>query len=46
MAGHDVMNLVAMTKTVMVFIKSLNGISQSPGELSLLEDIEKSTISF
>ncbi|MGH2316671.1 Zn-dependent hydrolase [Planococcus sp. SE5232] len=42
MAGHDAMNLAAMTKSVMVFVKSINGISHSPQELSLPEDIEKS----
>ena len=42
MAGHDAMNLAAMTKSVMVFVKSINGISHSPQEFSLPEDIEKS----
>ena len=41
MAGHDAMNLAPLTKTVMVFVKSVGGISHSPRELSLAEDIEK-----
>ncbi|TWT06736.1 Zn-dependent hydrolase [Planococcus sp. CPCC 101016] len=41
MAGHDAMNLAPLTKTAMVFVKSIGGISHSPQELSLPEDIEK-----
>lgn len=42
MAGHDAMNLAALAPSVMIFVKSINGISHSPEELSLPEDIERS----
>ncbi|WP_142826897.1 Zn-dependent hydrolase [Planococcus soli] len=42
MAGHDAMNLAQMTPSVMIFVKSIKGISHSPKELSVPEDIEKS----
>lgn len=41
MAGHDAMHLTEQTKTAMLFVKSVNGISHNPEELSLSEDIEK-----
>lgn len=42
MAGHDAMNLAALAPSVMIFVKSINGISHSPEELSVPEDIERS----
>lgn len=42
MAGHDAMHIGDITKTAMLFVRSINGISHNPAELSLPEDIEKS----
>jgi hydantoinase/carbamoylase family amidase len=41
-AGHDVMHMADVTKAAMLFVRSINGISHNPAELSLPEDIEKS----
>ncbi|MBY0124520.1 M20 family metallo-hydrolase [Bacillus sp. S/N-304-OC-R1] len=41
MAGHDATHLAGITKAAMIFVKSINGKSHSPEELSLPEDIEK-----
>lgn len=42
MAGHDAMHLAGVTRAAMLFVKSINGISHNPEELSLQEDIEQS----
>ncbi|HSI66182.1 MAG TPA: M20 family metallo-hydrolase [Planococcus sp. (in: firmicutes)] len=42
MAGHDAMHLTEHTKTAMLFVKSVKGVSHNPEELSLAEDIERS----
>lgn len=42
MAGHDAMHMADLTKTAMLFVRSINGISHNPAELSLPDDIEKS----
>lgn len=41
MAGHDATHLAGIAKTAMIFVKSIDGKSHSPEELSLAEDIEK-----
>ncbi|RNF40343.1 Zn-dependent hydrolase [Planococcus salinus] len=42
MAGHDALHLAGVTKSAMLFVKSIKGISHNPEELSLKEDIEQS----
>lgn len=42
MAGHDAMHLASISKTAMLFVRSINGISHNPAELSVPDDIEKS----
>lgn len=39
MAGHDATHLADITKTAMIFVKSIKGKSHCPEELSLAEDI-------
>ncbi|MEH7123046.1 M20 family metallo-hydrolase [Bacillus sp. JJ1503] len=41
MAGHDATHLADITKSAMIFVKSIDGKSHCPEELSLAEDIEK-----
>ncbi|CAM5211738.1 Allantoate deiminase OS=Ureibacillus acetophenoni OX=614649 GN=SAMN05877842_11031 PE=3 SV=1 [Ureibacillus acetophenoni] len=41
MAGHDATHVAGIAKTAMIFVKSIDGKSHSPEELSLAEDIEK-----
>ncbi|MDU4959204.1 MAG: Zn-dependent hydrolase [Sporomusaceae bacterium] len=41
MAGHDATHLADVTKSGMLFVRSLNGKSHCPDEDSRLEDIEK-----
>src|SRR5699024_4334460 len=43
MAGHDARQIADLTKTAMLFVKSINGISHSPEEFSKEEDIEIAT---
>src|SRR5699024_402364 len=40
MAGHDAAHMSEITKTAMLFVKSINGISHSPDEYTREEDIE------
>ena len=42
-AGHDAMNMVYFTPTVMIFIPSIGGISHNRVEYSTLEDITLGT---
>lgn len=42
-AGHDAMNMVYFTPTVMIFIPSIGGISHNRAEYSTLEDITLGT---
>ncbi|KMY53326.1 allantoate amidohydrolase [Bacillus sp. FJAT-27231] len=41
MAVHDAAHMAAVTKSAMIFVKSINGKSHCPEEISLPEDIEK-----
>ena len=41
MAVHDAAHMAAITKSVMVFVKSIEGKSHCPEEYSRIEDIEK-----
>src|SRR5699024_5058327 len=40
MAGHDATHIAEITKTAMLFVKSIGGISHSPVEFTTKEDIE------
>ncbi len=40
-AGHDTQNMAAITRTGMIFVPSVNGISHSPMEWTEWDDIEK-----
>jgi len=42
MAGHDATHLSEITKTAMLFVKSVGGISHSPDEFTKQKDIETS----
>lgn len=41
MAGHDATHVANIAKTAMLFVKSIDGISHSPKEYSMPEDIER-----
>lgn len=40
MAGHDAAHMIEKTKTAMLFVRSINGISHSPYEYTTKKDIE------
>src|SRR5699024_2287977 len=40
MAGHDATHIAEITKTAMLFVKSIGGISHSPEEFTTREDIQ------
>ncbi|MDD9901586.1 MAG: Zn-dependent hydrolase [Alphaproteobacteria bacterium] len=40
-AAHDAQNMAKLTKTGMIFVPSINGISHSPKEDTAMEDIQK-----
>lgn len=40
MAGHDATHIAEITKTAMLFVKSIGGISHSPEEFTTKEDIQ------
>lgn len=41
MAGHDASHMADISKSVMIFVKSINGKSHCPDEYSTADDIEK-----
>ena len=38
-AGHDAQNMAKITPTGMIFVPSIGGVSHSPKELTLIEDV-------